>query len=147
MTDESTDRFVERLVKVLAAQVEASATPGLAPGAVAALSGLRRDEAGLIFGHVGHLVHYGVDTEGLENLARLVSGRQRGEAGADDAIRPGDQVRLVGELPAEMAGYDQDILREWRFVGSDGTVDVQPAFTDDYFIETVPVTAVRLEDR
>ncbi|MET8151446.1 hypothetical protein ACIBSW_17270 [Actinoplanes sp. NPDC049668] len=140
--------LVERLIEALAAQIGASGTPALAPGAAAALSELSRDEARLVFGHAGHLVHYGADTAGLETLVRLISEVQRDEADAGDPILPGDEVRLVGELPSNLADYDANWLREAtfvvRYVNADGTIDVQPAFTEDFVIETVPMAVVQL---
>jgi hypothetical protein len=59
VVDADADRLLERLIEALAAQAGASAAPALAPGAVAALSDLSRAEAMLVFGHAGHLVHYG----------------------------------------------------------------------------------------
>jgi hypothetical protein len=146
MTYESVDRVLDRLLWALAAQVDVSAQPVLAPGAVEALAGLSRDEANLIFGCAGHLVHYDADTQPLENLIQLISDIQRGEAAADGAIAPGDKVRLIGDLPAGLAEYTQAMLRESvfvvRYVGDDATVDVQPELTVDYVIETVPIANV-----
>jgi len=79
------DSVLERLILALAAQLGASARPALTPGAVEALAGLSRAEAKLIFSHAGHLVHYGADTEPLENLIQLIADIQRGEAAADAA--------------------------------------------------------------
>lgn len=142
------ERAVNRLLWAMAEQVAASEPPALAPRAAAALAELTRAEAGAIFGCAGHLVHYDADTPALETLVRLISDIQRGEAGADDAIVPGDGVRLVGELPAPLAQYDQNLLREMvfivRYVGDDDTIDVQPTFDDDYVIETVPAGNVEL---
>jgi hypothetical protein len=72
---------------------------------------------------------------------------QRGEAAPDASIVAGDEVRLVGQLPAGLAGYDPDWLRQAvfvvRYVGDDDTIDVQPDLTEDYLIETVPVGIVQ----
>jgi hypothetical protein len=109
---------------------------------------LSRTEAKLIFGQAGHLVHYGADTEALEDLIRLITAVQRDEAPADAALRPGDEVRLVGELPESLAEYDETSLRETafvvRYVSRTPTVEVQTKLTEDYMIETVPATALRL---
>ena len=146
MDDDEAEPVVERLIEALAAQVAAS--PGLAPGAVEALSDLSRSDRRWIFGVAGHLVHYGVDTEPLEELIKLITDIQRGAARPDAPILPGDEVRLVGDLPANLADYDAKWLRETvfvvRFVGGDGTIDVQPLLTDDYVIETVPTASVEL---
>ena len=50
MTDGAAEAVVDRLIAALAAQVDTSEQPALAPGAVAALAELSRDEADLIFG-------------------------------------------------------------------------------------------------
>jgi hypothetical protein len=146
MTGDATEMIVDRLIEALAAEVDTSEQPALTPGAVEALTELSRDEANLIFGQAGHLVHYGTDTQPLETLIRLISDIQRGEAAADATIIPGDQVRLVGELPASLAEYNRTILRETvfvvRYVGDDATVDIQPELTVDYLIETVPIANV-----
>jgi len=148
VTYEASDRVVDRLIQALAAQLDTSARSGLTPDAVEALAGLSRAEANLIFSHAGHLVHYGADTEPLEILIRLISDIQRGEAAADAAIVPGDEVRLEGEPPASLAAeYDAIWLRETvfvvRYVGNDATVDVQPDLTEDYLIEAVPIAIVK----
>jgi hypothetical protein len=79
-------------------------------------------------------------------LIQLISDIQRGEASADDVIRPGDDVRLTGELPASLAEYDETWLRETvfvvRYVGDDATVDLQPELHEDYVIEVVPTANV-----
>lgn len=147
MVDEDASSVLERLITALAAQVGTTVTPALTAGAVEALSGLSRTEADLIFTHAGHLVHYGTEPESLQVLIRLMSDVQRGEAAANAAILPGDEVRLVGELPTRLAEYDANWLRETvfvvRYVGDDGTVDVQPTLTEDYVIETVPTTNLK----
>lgn len=146
MAYEAGERILDRLIQALAAQLDSSVGSALAPGAAEALAGLSREEANLLFSHAGHLVHYGADTEPLETLIQLISEIQRGEAQADATIRPGDEVRLVGELPASLAPYDAGWLRETRFVvryvGDDATVDVQPELIQDYAIEEVPVANV-----
>ncbi|WP_329111163.1 hypothetical protein OG792_08695 [Micromonospora sp. NBC_01699] len=144
---EAADSVVDRLIEALAAQLGASGHSALAPGAVEALTELSRAEASLIFSHAGHLVHYDTDTEPLEILIQMISNIQRGEAAAGAAILPGDEVRLAGELPASLAGYDADRLRETvffvRYVGDDATVDVQPDLTEDYVIAAVPIDIVK----
>lgn len=146
MVDEASDRLLDRLIQALAAQLD-PAHPALTPGAVEALAGLSRAEAVLLFGQAGHLVHYGADTAPVEVLIRLISDIQRGEAAADAVIRPGDEVRLVGELPADLAEYDETWLRETvfvvRHVGDDATVDLQPELNEDYVIEVVPTSTVK----
>ena len=149
MTDEAADTVLDRLIQALAAQLDTSAHPALTPGAVEALTELSRAETNLIFSHAGHLVHYGTETEPLEILIQLISDIQRGEATADAAIVPGDEVRLTGELPVSLAEYDATWLRETvfvvRYVGDDATVDVQPDLIEDYLIEAVPIAIVKPE--
>jgi hypothetical protein len=122
------------------------AHPALTPGAVEALAGLSRAEADLLFGQAGHLVHYHANTEPVEVLLQLIADIQRGAAAADAVIRPGDEVRLVGQLPASLADYDETWLRETvfvvRYVGDDAMVDVQPDLNEDYVIQTVPTANV-----
>jgi hypothetical protein len=147
VTDEQTaESVIDRLLLALAAQLDRSGGPALTAGAVEALADLSRAEADLIFGQAGHLVHYGVDTEPLETFIHLISAVQRGEASGDAAVRPGDEVRLVGELPESLAEYDETWLRETvfvvRYVGRDATVDVQSELTADYMIATVPAAIV-----
>lgn len=146
MQDDGAERVIERLIEALAAQVAAGY--GLAPGAVEALSDLSRSDAGWIYGVAGHLVHYGVDTEPLQELIQLIADFQRSATRPDAPIMPGDEVRLVGELPAHLATYDAGWLRETvfvvRYVGGDGSIDVQPALTEDYVIETLPNGSVEL---
>ncbi|MGX7671238.1 hypothetical protein [Plantactinospora sp. DSM 117369] len=144
MTDEqATENVIDRLLLALAAQLDTSA---LAPGAVEAFADLSRAEAHLIFGQAGHLVHYGADTEPLQTLIHAISAVQRREAPEDAAVRPGDAVRLVGELPESLAGYDETWLRESvfvvRYVGRSPMVDVQSQLTEDYVIATVPAASV-----
>jgi hypothetical protein len=146
MTYEAADSVLDRLIEALAAQVSSLADPALAPAAVEALTRLSRAEANLIFGHAGHLVHYGANTESLELLIRQISDIQRGEVASDAAIVPGDEVRLVGELPESLADYDTTWLQETvfvvRYVGDDATIDVQPELWNDYVMETVPAAIV-----
>ena len=131
----------------LAAQLGATEPAALTPEAADALSDLSRSETDLIFGHAGHLAHYDQPTH-VDTLMQLLTAIQRREAAAGAPILPGDEVRLVGELPSSLADYDADALRETvfivRYIGDDGTIDIQPHWTDDYVIETVPVTAVKL---
>lgn len=148
MTYEAAEPVLDRLIQALAAQLDPSANAALTPGAVEALTGLSRAEANLIFGVAGHLVHYGADTEPIEVLIQLISDIQRGEFAPDAAVVPGDEVRLVGDLPASLAArYDATWLRETvfviRYVGDDATVDVQPDLTEDYLIEAVPIATVK----
>lgn len=135
------------MILALAAQLDTPARPALTPGTAEALTGLSRAEVGLIFGHAGHLVHYGADTEPLKLLIQLISDIQRAEAAADAEIVAGDVVRLVGEPSDSLAAYDPTWLRETmftvRYVGDDATVDVQPELIEDYVIETVPIAIVR----
>ena len=147
VSDEPYEFLVERLIMALAAQLGATEPADLAPEAVDALSDLNRSETDLIFGHAGHLAHYDRPPH-VDTLMELLTAIQRREAAAGAPILPGDEVRLVGELPASLADYNADALRETafivRYVGDDETIDIQPHRTDDYFIETVPVTAVKL---
>ena len=138
--------MLDRLIEALAAQVEIAETRTLAPGAVAALAGLTRTEARLLFGAAGHRVHYNAGTEPIAALIRLISDVQRAEADADAAIRPGDEVRLVRELLPDQGRNDvpwwDEVTYVVRYVGDDETVDVQPELTMEYIIETVPAAAV-----
>ncbi|MGC4746630.1 hypothetical protein ACLQ28_13340 [Micromonospora sp. DT201] len=81
------------------------------------------------------MVHYGADINPLEALMHMISAVQRGETGEDARVGPGDEVRLVGELPESLAGYDETWLRRTvfvvRHVGGDATVDVQSDLTED----------------
>ncbi|MDI6104065.1 hypothetical protein QLQ12_36290 [Actinoplanes sp. NEAU-A12] len=146
--DDVAESVIDRLLWALAAQLSTSTEPALTPDAIDALSNLSRAEAKLIFGQAGHLVHYGADTEALEALIHLITAVQRDEAPVDAAVKPGDQVRLVGELPESLAEYDETSLRETvfvvRYVSRAPTVEVQTDLTEDYLIETVPATALRL---
>jgi len=144
MADEVADKVVDRLLAALAALLDISA-PAMNRDAVEALADLGRDEANLIFGNAGLLIHYGADTQRLETLIQLISDIQRGEAMADAAIKPGDKVRLVGKLPGELAEYDgslAEIVFVVRYVSRDGTLDVQTEFAEDYWIATVPIVNV-----
>jgi hypothetical protein len=144
--EETTEKVIDRLLLALAAQLDASRDPILASGAVEALADLSRAETDWIFGQAGLLVHYGADTEALETLIHVISAVQRSEAPADAAVRPGDEVRLVGALPESLAGYDEAWLRDTvfvvRYVGRDATVDVQSDLAEDYVIATVPAAMV-----
>jgi hypothetical protein len=145
--EDAAERVIDRLLLALAAQQHTeSKEPSLSAQAVEALAELSRDEAALIFGQAGHLVHYGVDTEPLVSLIDMISAVQRGEVPANAALKPGDAVRIVGDLPENLSKYDERILRRTvfvvRFVGRDATVDVQPDLTEDYVIETVPAAIV-----
>jgi len=55
-------------------------------------------------------------------------------------------VRLVGELPENLAGYDETWLRRTvfvvRYVSGAPTVDVQSDLAEDYMIATVPTAIV-----
>lgn len=145
--DNVRERVLDRLIEALAAQVDIAGSRTLAPGAVAALADLSRAEARLLFGAAGHRVHYDADTEPIATLIRLVSDVQRSEAGADAAIRPGDAVHLAHHLLPDQASYDASRSEEAtyvvRYVGDDGTVDLQAELTMDYVVETVPAVAVR----
>ncbi|MEV1155876.1 hypothetical protein AB0J27_10765 [Micromonospora chokoriensis] len=147
MADEETSEFViDRLLLALAAQVDTSGGPALAAGAAEALADLSRAEANVIFGQAGHLVHYGADTEPLKTLIHAITAIQRDEAPADARIKPGDEVRLVGEAPESLADCDEVWMRETtfvvRYVGRTTMVDVQPDLTEDYVIATVPVACL-----
>ncbi|GAA1654368.1 hypothetical protein [Actinoplanes couchii] len=144
MTYEDTaERVIDRLLLALAAQQRESGRPGFPEQVAEVFAELSRDEAGVIFGQAGHLVHYGVNTEPLVGLVDMISAVQRGEAPEDAALKPGDSVRIAGDLPENLADHDEAILREMvfvvRHVGSDAMVDVQPDLLEDYVIETVPI--------
>ncbi|MFF0723054.1 hypothetical protein [Micromonospora sp. NPDC003816] len=147
MTDEeTTERVIDRLLLALAAQLDTSGGPALAAGAAEALADLSRAQADVIFGQAGHLVHYGADTEPLKTLIQAITAIQRDEAPADAAVKPGDEVRFVGEASESLADYDETWLRETRFVvryvGRNAMVDVQPDLTEGYMIATVPAASV-----
>jgi hypothetical protein len=148
VTDERVaENVIDRLLLALAAQLDTSEDLALTAGAVEAFADLSRAEVYSIFGHAGHLVHYGEDTGPLETLMHLISAVQRGEASGDAAVIVGDEVRLVGELPQILARYNETWLRETvfvvRYVDGDATVDVQPDLRADYVIETVPAANVK----
>ena len=140
------ERFVERILLSLAAQVATAGPAGIAPEALDALSDLTRYEARTFFGVAGHLVHYD-GVPGLASLAQMVEEAQRAEATRRDGLLPGDRVRLVGELQADFANHDEEWLRQMvftiRYVGDDETVDIQPDFQEGYIIETVAVSHLR----
>ncbi|MBQ1024774.1 hypothetical protein [Micromonospora sp. C95] len=147
MTDEvTTERVIDRLLLALAAQLDRSGGPALAAGAAEALADVSRAEADVIFGQAGHLVHYGTDTEPLKALIHAITAIQRDEAPADAAVKPGDDVRLVGEVPESLADFDEAWLRETsfvvRYVDRNAMVDVQPDLTEDYVLATVPAASV-----
>lgn len=139
------DLILDRLIQALAAQLQ---QPGamLTPGAREALSALSRDEARLFFGQAGHLVHYGSDGEAVNELIGVITGLQRDEAPADAVLRPGDVVRLAGRPSAGLSAYDAaaptDTWYVIRYVGDDGTADVQPELTYDYVVEVVPLASL-----
>jgi hypothetical protein len=144
------EALVNILVIALAAQVSAGGTPPtLTPNAAEVLTDFRRFQARTFFGVAGHLVHYD-DYPEVEVLAQLVTALQR-ESAVGDGVRPGDRVRLVGELPATLrVNGNEDAWRAAtfvvRYVGDDGIAEIQPDFTEDYLVETVPVTALSLVD-
>lgn len=146
MDEVTAENVIDRLLLALAAQLDTSRDSAPAAGAVEAFADLGRAEVDLIFGQAGHLVHYGADTEPLETLMHLISAVQRGEASGGAAVRPGDEVRLVGELPESLASYDEGWLRETvfvvRYVSRDATVDVELDLTEDWMIATVPAAGV-----
>ena len=141
--EDASNKVIERLINALASQVAASDSRVLAPAAIEAFGELDRAETREIFGSAGHLVHYGSETEELELLMELISKIQRQETDVNAALAPGDVVRLAGELPSGLDGYDSTWLSETpfviRYVGPDATADVQPALLEDYVIETVPI--------
>lgn len=142
----ASERFVERILISLAAQVAAAGPAGIAPEALGALRDLNRYEARTFFGVAGHLVHHDCHPE-LASLAQMVAEAQRTEATRRSGLLPGDRVRLVGKLPADLVDYNEEWLRQTdfivRYVGDDKTVDIQPDFQEDYVIETVPVSLLR----
>ena len=148
MTDEETAELViDRLLRALAAQLHTSGSPTLAAGAVEALADLSRAQADVTFGQAGHLVHYGADTEPLKTLIHAITAIQCDEAPADAVVKPGDEVRLVGEAPESLADYDETRLRETtfivRYVGRNAMVGLQPDLIEDYVIATVPAASVQ----
>lgn len=147
MGEDLSDKLIERLITALASQVAVSDPRALTAKAIEALGELSRAEARVFFGSAGHLVHYGSETHELEALIESISNIQRMETDADAALAPGDMVRLVGELPRELNGYDSTWLSETtfvvRYVGPDATVDVQPTLIEDFVIETVPTENLR----
>lgn len=138
MTEEETDRLLERLIAALAAQSE----HGLSPRALEQFEGLTRDQALTIFGMAGLDLHYGLEDAGLRTIIRAASDALRAESDEGAAFRPGDAVRVVGGLPPALADCDETWVRETtftvRYVNGDGTVDIQPDLSEDYVIETVP---------
>ncbi|MET8552124.1 hypothetical protein [Micromonospora zamorensis] len=146
MDEETTEIVIDRLLLALAAQLDTSGRPALAAGAAEALADLSRCQADVIFGQAGHLVHYGADTEPLKTLIHAITAIQRDEAPADAPLKPGDEVRLVGEVPDSLADYDEMWLRETTFVvrhvGRNAMVDVQPDLAEDYVIAMVPAASV-----
>jgi hypothetical protein len=146
MDEETTERVIDRLLLALAAQLDTSGGSVLAAGAAEALADLSRAQADVIFGQAGYLVHYGADTEPLKTLIHAITALQRDEAPADAAVRPGDEVRLVGEAPESLADFDETWLRGTtfvvRYVGGNAMVDVQPDLTENYVIATVPAASV-----
>ncbi|BBH69868.1 hypothetical protein ACTI_65530 [Actinoplanes sp. OR16] len=140
------ESVIDRLLLALAAQLATSPVPGPSAGAVEALADLSRAEAERIFGQAGHLVHYGADTEPLEALLHAITGILRVEAPAEVPVKPGDEVRLVGEVPESLTDYDEAWLRRItftvRYTGRNAMVDVQSDLMEDYVIVTVPAAAV-----
>ncbi|SNY66649.1 hypothetical protein [Paractinoplanes atraurantiacus] len=144
MRDEDVaENLIDRLLQALAAQV--AATPGhvLAAGAVEALEDLSRAESERLFGQAGHLVHYGTDMEPLEALIGEITAVQRREAPEGAVLKPGDAVRLVGELPDSLAGYAETVFVV-RYVSRAPTIVIQSDLAEDYVVVTVPATAVEL---
>jgi hypothetical protein len=139
------ERFAERLIMALAAQIGSSAERGLAPEAMAALGDLTRFEASSFFGIAGHLVHYG-DLPDVELLMELVVDSQLSDDASGGELRIGDRVRLVDPPSLFVAETSEEWLTATtfavRFLGEDGTIDIQPDLVDDYVIFTVPAAAV-----
>jgi len=149
VTDEQiAENVIDRLLLALAAQLNSSRGAALAARAVEALADLSRAETELIFGQAGLLVHYGADIEPLVTLINRISAIQRDETPEDAALRPGDEVRLVGELPENLAGYDETWLRRTvfivRYVSRTLTVDIQSDLAEDYMIATAPTAIIEL---
>lgn len=138
-------RLVDRLIRALAAQVASCEPPVLTPAAAATVADMSRGEARLIYGTVGHSVHYDSD-ESMRVLIRIISDAHRVAAPADAALRPGDAIKLIGERLSDPAEVGQACLDEIvyviRYVPDDGTVDVQPDLIWDYIVETVPASAL-----
>jgi hypothetical protein len=145
--DDVQEQVLDRLIEALAAQVDLTGGRTLAPGVVAALAGLSRAETRLIFGAAGHRVHYDADAEPIAGLIRLITDVQRSAADPDAVLRPGDEVHLVQELLPKQARSDvpwwDEVTYVVRYVGDDGTVDVQAELTMEYVVETVPAAALR----
>ena len=63
-------------------------------------------------------------------------------------VKPGDEVRLVGEVPVSLANYDETWLRETtfvvRYVGRNAMVGLQPDLIEDYVVATVQAASVQL---
>jgi hypothetical protein len=138
LTDVGLDtRLVEAVTDALAKQVEGTEGQSLAPGATAALRNLNRVETRSFFGFTGIRVHYDMSTADRK-LIDLVSDIHRAAASTAAATRPGDQVALVPDPWFE----DMDVTYTVRYVGDDGTVDIQPELWMDYTVETVPMTAL-----
>jgi hypothetical protein len=57
-------------------------------------------------------------------------------------------VRLVGEVPESLAGYDETWLRRTvfivRYVSRTLTVDIQSDLAEDYMIATAPTAIIEL---
>ncbi|GAA2889885.1 hypothetical protein Acy02nite_32550 [Actinoplanes cyaneus] len=145
MDDEDISAIViDRLLQALAAQLGASGE--LTAGAAGALADLSRAEAGVIFGQAGHLAHYGYEDLPLETLIRAITAVQRRDVPQDAPFKPGDEVRLVGELPEVFAGHHEALLREIvfvvRFAGRGPDLEIQSDLAEDWMIATVPITAV-----
>ncbi len=134
--DRSLERLLERVHTAFAAHLEASDSLscerlGLAERSRAEM----RDVAGI----AGHLVHYdfGVDHP-LVRLLEVVTDGARREALERDHVTawlPGDLVNFVDNRWSRPCVV--------RFIGDDGTVDVQPDLREDYIVETVPSESLR----
>jgi hypothetical protein len=133
--DASAWQLLERVLTALAEQLDAS---GPMTRERLGLGELNRSEMRLVAGVAGHLVHYDY---GLDHpLARLLdavtdAARQESiERGLVNKWLPGDRVYLNDGRWSRPHVV--------RFVGDDGTLDVQPYLLDDYVIETVPSESV-----
>lgn len=140
------ERVIDRLLLALAEQHRESADPTLPTSVAEAFADLSREESRLLFGQAGELLHYGAGDAPLRHLVRAICTVARDAAATSAAIRPGDDVRLVG-APDRIGGYSHEWLSRTTFVvrhvGDDGTVDLQPDPTEDFVILTVAVEHVR----
>lgn len=141
--EEASESVIDRLLEALAAQL-AEGAPALSAGAAEALTGLSQEEAEVVFGSAGHLVHYGptiADGDAVVSLIGVVTGLQR-NAGEASGIEPGDRVLVDGATNARPG-----TVFVVRFADSGGNLLVQPDLVEDYVLELVSSTRVRPVNR